>query len=148
MKHRARLYMACVLWVFPFFATSNGFLVEQRADNKLIAAGKRPAKSPEPDDFCAPEGYFEKPSDQKAYDYLNTQIRTLISLRNRYDAKIARLRDRADYYQFQRNYSPDADMLFDTIDGYEKIIEKINCEIAILQAQRTELLKRQKPFRQ
>ncbi|MBS0586180.1 MAG: hypothetical protein JSR76_07805 [Verrucomicrobia bacterium] len=131
-----------LLWTLPFFVLPATFVKKEISSFELISA-KKPSPTPEESEPPCNDVYFSNPKDQKYYNYLVLQIENLTNLRNYYDAKIARLRDRADYYQFQRGEYPlDSQALLDRIDKYQQIIDRINGEIIELQGQVQELLKR------
>ncbi len=146
MQRIASLSMACIMWIFPFFAMPHTFVAEQPFKFQPLGSIKPVNNESFDDEYCSQDWHFKNPRDQKAYNYLNLQIQNLTNLRNYYDAKIARLRDKADYYQFQRGQYPlDSQAFLNRIDNYQKIVDRIDNEIAILKEQRRELLQRQKP---
>lgn len=141
MKYLFNFKLACIMWIFPFIPLCNVYFVQKPFRWDLIGAAKLPDNNSECDDY--PEARFKDHKDQELYDYLNLQIRNLTNLRNRYDAKIARLRDRADYYQFQRGEYPlDSQELLQRIETYQKMVDRIDIEIIKLKEQRTKLLKK------
>ncbi len=77
---------------------------------------------------------------QNRLEYLNEQIKFLTEMKNYYEAKSVRNRNRARVLQYQ-DYQTEARRMFKESDDYDKLVSVINNEISQLEKERESLLK-------